>query len=96
MTNARAISRGQSMIYSGGFHPQSGRGLIDTAKKAYSTGKKYNTQAKKGKYVSRGASAIDALGLTGELNRLTGGNYSRGVSSAKNKGYGHCKRRRRY
>lgn len=62
---------------------------------AVSTAKKYNTKAKKGKYVTRGKSLADSLGATKELDKLTGGLFSRGTKELTSRGYGKRKTVRR-
>ena len=82
-------NKGLSLRYDNGVITASGqRGSGKRLSSAVSSAKKYNTQAKKGKYVTRGKSFADSLGATKELDRLTGGLFSKGTQELVSRGYG--------
>lgn len=97
-----STNKGLVLKYDSGFTrgAQGGGGsIITTAKKGYSTARKGQKAAKKHKVASRGKQAADTLGVTKELDRLTGGLFSRGAQEVISRGYGHPamhRRRRRY
>jgi hypothetical protein len=81
---------GQAAIYNSGMVTQSGGAMNFGANL-----NKANQFAKDYRVVSKTRGVTDALGLTGFLDKKTGGLYSKGTDLAKSKGYGKKKTTRK-
>ena len=86
---------GQYAIYNGGMipYPQAGGAL--NFSNLGSNLAKANQFTKDYRLVSKTRGVTDALGLTGYLDKRTGGLYSKGTDLAKSKGYGKKKTTRK-